>query len=357
MKNKTQSSSFNFSLLYFASNSNLSGGNSVNTDDAIRVSSKESSSIRRPLKGSTVGSTSLSRNLIEVSRSQSIYNNLGLKIPNLDLLISCSTQPVTVGGEAKGVDDLTSIKRVKTLALVQVPKHSSSVLSSRSTEGSIGGNAYGIKVSGVSDEVIAKLAVGQRPNLYETVPSTRDDEGNLNGRGETNAGNPLGMSLTIRTSINGVLALSKSVPKLDGLITRSRNDLTVVYGEGNGEDILGVSNETTGGLSGVDLPKTEGSVPGSRKTELSIGGDDNVGNEVVVSAKSTTSVSVCVLLRILGDGGLVGEGPYHDGLITRRGKYEVGVLRGGSDGGYPVTMSLKGSAKCQLFCHFDSLFR
>jgi len=208
-----------------------------------------------------VRSTCLGGDLIKVSRSQSVNNNLGLKIPDLDLLIGSSTQPVTVGGEAKGVDDLTSIERVKTLALVQVPKHGGSILSSRSTEGSIGGNTDGVEVSGVSDEVIAKLAVGQRPNLHKTVPSTGDDERNLNRGGETNTGNPLSVALSISSGVNGVLALSKSVPKLDGLITRSRNDLTIVYGEGNGENILGVSNETTGSLSTVDLPKTEGSVP------------------------------------------------------------------------------------------------
>jgi glyceraldehyde 3-phosphate dehydrogenase len=40
-------------------------------------------------------------------------------------------------------------------------------------------------------------------------------------------------------------------------------DLTVVYGEGNGKNILGVSNETTCGLSRIDLPKTKGSIPRS----------------------------------------------------------------------------------------------
>jgi len=249
-----------------------------------------------------MGSTSLGRDLIKVFGSQGINNNLGLKIPDLDLLISCCAQPVTVGGEAKGVDDLTSIKGVKTLSFVQVPKHGSSILSSGSTKGSIRGYTYGVEVSGVSDKVVAKLAVGQRPNFDKTVPSTGDDEGNLNGRGEPHAGNPLGVSLSISSGINGVFAFSKGVPELDGLITCSGNDLTVVYGESNREDILGVSNETTSGLSRVDLPKTKGSIPGSRKTELSIGGDDNIGNEVVVSTKSTKCVSVRIGLGIIRDG-------------------------------------------------------
>jgi len=197
-----------------------------------------------------VWSTSLSRNCIEVSRSEGIYNNLGLKIPDLDLLIGSSTQPVTVRREAEGVDDLTSIKRVESLSLVQVPKHSSSVLSSGSTKGSIWGNTYSVEVSSVSNEVVAKLAVGQRPTLYKSVPSTRDDEWNLYRWGESYTGNPLGVSLSLSSStVNGVLALSKSIPKLDGLITGSRNNLSVVYRESNRENILGVSDKLGDGLS------------------------------------------------------------------------------------------------------------
>jgi hypothetical protein len=300
-----------------------------------------------------VGSTSLGGELLELFRNKSINNFLGLKIPNLDLSISSSTQPVTVGGEAKGMNDLASIKRVKTLSLVQVPKHSSSILTSGSTKGTIGGYTYGVEVSSMSDKIITKLAVGQRPYLDKTIPSTGDDERNLNRGGEPDAGNPLRMSLTITSSIDGVLALSKSVPKLDSLITSSRDDLTVVYRESNRENILGVSNETTSGLSRVDLPKTKGSIPGSRKAELSIGRDDNIGNEVVVSTKSTESISVSVRLSIFGDGCLMGESPYHDGLVTRRGENNVGVLWGGSNAGYPVTVPCKGSAESHTFRHIE----
>jgi hypothetical protein len=51
-------------------------------------------------------------------RSQGVDNNLGFQIPDLDAFISGSTQPVSVGGEDKRVDDFTSIKRVKALAFI-----------------------------------------------------------------------------------------------------------------------------------------------------------------------------------------------------------------------------------------------
>jgi hypothetical protein len=292
-----------------------------------------------------------SRHLIVVGRSKSINHNLGLKIPDLNFIISSSTQPISVGREAERVNDFTCIKRIKTLSFVKVPKHGSSVLSSRRTKRSIGRYTYSVEVSSVSNEVIAELAVGQGPNLHKTVPSSRNDEGNGNRRREANAGNPFGVSLSISGGVNGVLALSKSVPKLDGLITRSRYNLTIVYGKGNRKNILGVSNEATGGLSGVDFPKTECSVPGSRKTELSIGGDDNIRNEVVVSTKGTTSISVGVFLGIVRGYRGSGEAPYHDGLVTGGRKKKGGILRSGGEGSDPIVVTGKGSTKRKRLRH------
>jgi len=139
---------------------------------------------------------------------------------------------------------------------------------------------------------------------------------------------------------NGVLALSKSVPKLDGLITGTRNDLTVVYGEGNREDVLVVTNETTGGATRVDFPKTQGSIPRSTECELSIRTDHDIRYEVGVSAECAAGVAV-FLISTAG----VGELPDKDGLVTRRRKKDVGVLGGGGDGGHPVGVPGEGAAK------------
>lgn len=50
-------------------------------------------------------------------RLKILHDGLALKIPNLDALLSGGTKPVTVGAEAKGVNDGPSIKRIKTLPL------------------------------------------------------------------------------------------------------------------------------------------------------------------------------------------------------------------------------------------------
>jgi len=74
----------------------LDSGYSVNTNDAVRVSSVKGGSISTPSEGSTVRSSGLLAHLVKVLRSQSVNNNLAFQIPDLDLLISGSTQPVTV---------------------------------------------------------------------------------------------------------------------------------------------------------------------------------------------------------------------------------------------------------------------
>jgi len=247
------------------------------------------------------------------------------------------------------MDDSSSLKRVKALALIQVPKHGSSVLSSRGTKGAIWGNTDSVEVSSVSDKVVTEGKGVTHPNLDETIPSTGDNKWYLNRRAESYAGNPLGVTLSLSTE--GELALSKGVPELDGLISGSRDDLTVVKGEGNRKNILLVTDKSSGGLSRTDLPKSQGSIPRSRKSKLSIGGDNNIGDEVVVSTKSTTGVSSGVVLSILSGMRFSSKVPYEDGLITGGGENNVLVLRGGGDGGYPVSMSFECSAKRKRFRH------
>ena len=64
------------------------------------------------------------------------------------------------------------------------------------------------------------------------------------------------------TVVNDVeLALSKGVPELDGSVSGSGDDLSVVGGEGDGENVTGVADELSGGQTSVKVPETEGLVP------------------------------------------------------------------------------------------------
>jgi len=95
-------------------------------------------------------------------------------------------------------------------------------------------------------------------HLDNLVPTSADNDGVLGVRAEPHAADPLSVTLFG----DGVLAVSESVPQLDGAVTRAGNDLAVVGGERDGEDIVGVANEAAGGLTGRKLPETESLVPG-----------------------------------------------------------------------------------------------
>lgn len=107
---------------------------------------------------------------------------------------------------------------------------------------------------------------------------------------------------------DGVLALGQGVPKLDGLVTGARDNLTVVNRESNGQDILGVAQETASGGAVVDVPKTEGAIPRAGDAELAVGGDDDVLDVVAVATESSLGKSIVAFLA--------GQAPDNDGLIT-----------------------------------------
>ena len=108
--------------------------------------------------------------------------------------------------------------------------------------------------------------------------------------------------------LDGELALTEGVPQLDGLVAGSRNDLTVVSGEGDRENIVGVADEAARGKAGVEVPETEGLVPGGGQGELTIRGDDNILNGRVVSVKGLagdTEVALVIADQVPDDDGLV----------------------------------------------------
>ena len=315
---------------------NLDRGHNINTDDLIRITGEEGGTIRAPGQTGAMRSPAGPGAILlqsELLRPEGIHDNLRFQIPNLDALVGRGAQPVPVGREDEGVDDLPGVERVQALALVEVPQHRGAVLPPRRAEAAVGRNAHGVEVSGVPDEVVAELAVREGPDLHEAIPPARDDEGHRLGRAEADAGHPLGVALGV--GADGVLALPEGVPKLDGLVAGSAHDLAVVHAERHGQDVLRVSDEATGGTAAVDLPKAEGSVPASRQRELSVAADDDVGHEVGVSAEGALGVAVGIVLSGVG----VGQAPDEDGLVAGGGEDEVGILGGGGDGRDPVAVA------------------
>ena len=93
--------------------------------------------------------------------------------------------------------------------------------------------------------------------LDDLVPTGRDDDRvHWVGR-EADARDPFGVTFILDLEF----AFTKSVPELDGLVARPRDNLSVVGREGDGENVLGVTDESTSSEASVEVPKTKSLVP------------------------------------------------------------------------------------------------
>ena len=97
-------------------------------------------------------------------------------------------------------------------------------LAAGGTQGSIRGDGNGVDVVAVAPEVALELAVGQVPDLDQSVPASGHNDGLISHRREAHAGDPLGVALAL---CDCELALSQGVPQLDGLVPGARHNLQV----------------------------------------------------------------------------------------------------------------------------------
>ena len=113
----------------------------------------------------------------------------------------------------------------------------------------------------MANQVRSQLAVVQVPHLDKLIPTTRNDDRVRRRRGESNAGNPLRVAFLF---LNRVFALAQSVPQFNRFISGARDDLPVVHGERDGQDIFAVTDESSRGRARVQIPQSHGPVPGAR---------------------------------------------------------------------------------------------
>ena len=92
-------------------------------------------------------------------------DSLALQVEDLHAASGSRTQPVSVGREHQGVDDITGLERVEVLALVQVPEHSDTVLAAGCRERTIGRDRDGVDVAGVAVVVGLQLELLEFPDL------------------------------------------------------------------------------------------------------------------------------------------------------------------------------------------------
>jgi len=131
--------------------------------------------------------------------------------------------------------------------------------------------------------------------------------------------------------VNGVFAFTESIPELDGLVSRSRDNLSVISRKSNAQNVFGVTNESSGGSSKIEVPKSESAVPRSRQSELSVRGDNDIRDEVIVSSESFSREAK--LLSISS------KFPNDEGLVSRASENHIGILSRSSDTSDPSIVS------------------
>ena len=104
-----------------------------------------------------------------------------------------------------------------------------------------------------------------------------------------------------------ILAFSEGIPELNSLVPRTRDNLSVISTETDGEDVRSVAHESTRGQTGVKVPETKCVIPRGRKGELTIGRDDDIRNKVIVSVQDAFWIAVRVLVtsQLPDDDGFV----------------------------------------------------
>jgi len=97
------------------------------------------------------------------------------------------------------------------------------------------------------------------PDLDSSIPTHRAEVGGvvLQHRGVSDTAHPVLMVAFLR----GELVLSSGVPQLDTLISSSRDNLSVIRGEGAGQDFLIMSLEESSGLEASQVPQSHGLIP------------------------------------------------------------------------------------------------
>ena len=90
---------------------------------------------------------------------------LALKVEDLDARCGRRAEPVAVGREDEGVDDVACLERVQVLALVEIPEHGDTVLAARRCQRAIGRDRDGVDVAGVAVVVGLQLELREFPDL------------------------------------------------------------------------------------------------------------------------------------------------------------------------------------------------
>jgi len=179
------------------------------------------------------------------------------EIVDLDTLFGTDYEPIELGGEQDNVNWGFSVDLFEMSSFNQVPDVDFTVSTTGGDEVGVWCKIKSVDLSFVSNESVLEGHDGVIPDLDGLIPGGGDDDWLLDIVEVSNAGDPVGMLVLV----NGELADTVDVPNLEVLIDGTGGNLSIVWGEGNREDIFGVTNKSFSGLSGLKVPESDGTIP------------------------------------------------------------------------------------------------
>jgi len=273
-----------------------------------------------------------------------------VQIENVDTIFASSSNPLLSRVEGDLVDWGTGVKdSVFFIQIISVPDLEDVFFTSGGNIVAQRSNGEGVNVFLMSLEGVLDQEVGL-PDLKSSVPTASGEVGVLGNGGVSDAGDPISVVVVFV----GVLAVSKSVPQLETSISTSRDDLSIILGETDSVDFLGVTSEASGGLSGSEIPKTEGLVPGGGQSEQIVRGKGKVRDKVIVTSQRLQGETVeSASFSFVDFFSVTGELPDHESLISGTRNEDLGVFvflkrMAGGNAGNPVSMTFEVTNQSEL---------
>jgi len=264
----------------------------------------------------------------------------GGEVEDLDTLFGSDNDPVEFLGEENAVNGGVVLVAGEPLALDNIPDHDLTVVRSGSEVGGVVNHIDGVNLGLVSHEGVHELHVSVVPNLDGLIPRGGNADGGLGLVVEADARNGIGVSVFV----NGMLALTSDVPDLDVVVASTGKDLSVISRKSNREDISGVTDELDLGLSGLEVPKTDGTIPRGGQAMVGVTSEADLVDEVRVTGEHSGGSSPFSVLFV---GVLVIKSPLDEGLVARSGDKEFNLLAvsvsllADSKRGDPATVTLE----------------
>jgi len=292
--------------------------------------------------------------LLLLSLSVQVLSSVGVdefsvwEIVDSDTVLGTNDKPVDLGGEEEDIDWGLGINFIQMSSLDEVPDVDLTVSSSGGNKHGVLGEVKAVNLGLVSNESVHQAHGLVIPDLDGSVPGGRHNDWGLDIVVESNAGNPVSMWVLVDSEFTNTI----DVPDLDALVDGAGDNLSVIWGESNGKNILGVANEGSVGGALLQVPESDGTIPGGGEAESAIGREVDIRDEVRVSLQDFSWDIPFLIVISIRDVLL--DVPDDEGVISGSGDEELSVLIGSDllfadlHAGNPTVVALEATSDAQV---------